>query len=72
MEEFCVIKDLTILEVIPLGITKTLFEIVLDGQKGLVFTRVEVRLDFVEGDGLLDDNIIIGVHAFVGETEKVG
>lgn len=71
VEKFGIVEDLTVLEVVPLGITKALSEIVLDSKEGLVFTRVELRLDLVEGDGFLNDSVIVRVHALVGETEKV-
>jgi hypothetical protein len=34
-------------------------------------TGVELRLDLVEGDGFLDDGVIVRVGAFVGETKKI-
>jgi len=71
VEEFGIIEDLAVLEVVSLGIAEALFEVVLDGKYGGVLSRVQLRLDLVKGDGLLDYSVIVWVHAFVGEAEKI-
>jgi hypothetical protein len=71
VEEFSVVENLAVLEVVSLGVTEALFEVVLDSNEGWVFARVQLRLYLVESDGLLDDGVIIGVRAFVGGTKKI-
>ena len=71
MEEFSVVENLAVLEVVSLGVTEALFEVVFDSNEGWVFPHVQLRLYLVESDGLLDDGVIIGVRAFVGGTKKI-
>lgn len=71
VEEFCIVEYLTVFEVVPLGVTEALFEVVLDCDQGRVLTGVQLSLDLVERDGLLDDYVVVWVGAFVGEAKKI-
>lgn len=71
MEEFRIVKNLTVLEVVPLCITETLFEVVLDSDQRRILACIHLSLDLVQSDRLLNDGVIVGVHASVWETKKI-
>ncbi len=71
MKELGIVENLAIFEVVPLCITEALFEVIFDGNQGRVLARVQLRLDLVEGDGLLNYGVIVWVGAFIGETRKI-
>jgi hypothetical protein len=71
VEKFCIVEYLAVFEVVPLGVTEALFEVVLDCDQGGVLTGVQLSLDLVERDGLLDDYVVVWVGALVGEAKKI-
>ena len=71
MQELSVLPDLTLLHVVSFRIAETRVEVLPEVLERRVLPPLELRLDVVEGDGPLDQGVVVGVLPLRGQPHEL-